>query len=178
MVDKNSPVPLCWRCPSHEQHSWAHLRFRRDHRWRTSVNSGPKNSHHHGKSSQKSAWFQMLFPREDDALLSRCDFMFIRANSWGELGIHHNLQRATGSMNSWVDHANTLKTKRKRILSLHKYPGQGAPPRFPWESSDIHGVYTLALAFSTRLPSSPLRQTMSLKWCIINCVKLSFFFIF
>lgn len=89
----------------------------------------------------------MQFPWEDTVPLSRCDFMFIRDNSWGELEIHHKLQRATGTVNSWVDHSNTLKTKKKRIISLHKYPSQGAPPRFPCKSFDIHGVYTLALAF-------------------------------
>lgn len=147
-------------------------------RYQTSVTSDPKNSHPPGKSPQKSAWFQMQFPREDTGPSSRRNFTFIGDNSWGELRIHHELQRATGTANSWVDHTNTLKTKRKRIVSLHKYPSQGAPPRFPCESSDIHGVYTLALAFSTRPPSSPLRWTMPLKWCTRNCVKLSLFFIF
>lgn len=90
---------------------------------------------------------QMQVPWEDTAPQSRCNL--IRDNSWEELGIHRKLQKATGTVNSREDHADTLKAKR--ILSLHKYPSQGAPPRFPPESTDIHGVYTLPLAFSTSL---------------------------
>lgn len=42
--------------------------------------------------------------------------------------------------NSWANHADTWKTKRKRIISLQKYPGQGAAPRLPWWHS--HCLHT------------------------------------
>jgi len=42
----------------------------------------------------------MQFPREDAAPLSRRDCTFIRDNSWGGLGTHHKLQRATGTVDS------------------------------------------------------------------------------
>ena len=99
--------------------------------WQTSVTSDSKNSHHHGKSPQKSVWFQMQFPWEDTAPLSRCDFMFVRDNSWGELGIHHKLQRATGTVNSWVDHADTLKTKRKGLYLCTNIPATELNADFP-----------------------------------------------
>lgn len=127
----------------------------------------------------KTCWFLFQFPPEDSAPLHWCDFPFTWDNSWGELGTHQKLQRATGTMNSWVDHADTVKTKRKWITSLHKYTCQGASLPFLRESSDFHGVYTLTVALSTMLPCFlSLRQLMPLKWCTINCVKLSSFFIF
>lgn len=162
--------------PLHEQHGWAHRKFRAGDEPQSPRTQEQPIS---WQEPSKVCWFLFHFPPEDNAPLQRCDFTFTWDNSWGELGIHQKLQRATGTMNSWADHADTVKIKRKWITSLHKYTSQGASVRFLWESSDFHDIYKLTVAFSTMLPSSPsLRQIMSLKWCTINCAKLSSFLIF
>lgn len=159
MLDKSSP--LCCSCPSMNRR--VKLIWSSGERMDLS-HLGPQEQPTSWQEPSKICWLLFQAPPEDSAPLCRCDFTFTWDNHWGELGIHQKLQRATGTVNSCVDDADTVKTKRKWITTLHKYPRQGAPLRFLLESSDFHSVYTLTVAFSTRLPSSPsLRQTMSLK---------------